>query len=128
MPKKKIFLFFFYVGMITFVNAQVQKISGKILNDAGTPIPGVTVTFKETKNITQSMNDGNFIIVIPEKSAMVLVFSFIGYTTEEVAIKNYLPLDVTLSSTTKDIDDVVVIGNGTQRKRDLTESVEKVNI
>jgi hypothetical protein len=46
MPKKKIFLFFFYVGMITFVNAQVQKISGKILNDAGTPIPGVTVTFK----------------------------------------------------------------------------------
>ena len=128
MPKKKIFLFFFYVGMITFVNAQVQKISGKILNDGGTPIPGVTVTFKETKNITQSMNDGNFIIVIPEKSAMVLVFSFIGYTTEEVAIKNYLPLDVTLSSTTKDIDDVVVIGNGTQRKRNLTESVEKVNI
>jgi hypothetical protein len=128
MPKKKIFLFFFYVGMITFVNAQVQKISGKILNDGGIPIPGVTVTFKETKNITQSMNDGNFIIVIPEKSAMVLVFSFIGYTTEEVAIKNYLPLDVTLSSTTKDIDDVVVIGNGTQRKRDLTESVEKVNI
>jgi hypothetical protein len=128
MPKKKIFLFFFYVGMITFVNAQVQKISGKILNDGGIPIPGVTVTFKETKNITQSMNDGNFIIVIPEKSAIVLVFSFIGYTTEEVAIKNYLPLDVTLSSTTKDIDDVVVIGNGTQRKRDLTESVEKVNI
>jgi hypothetical protein len=128
MPKKKIFLFFFYVGMITFVNAQVQKISGKILNDAGTPIPGVTVTFKETKNITQSMNDGNFIIVIPEKSAIVLVFSFIGYTTEEVAIKNYLPLVVTLSSTTKDIDDVVVIGYGTQRKRDLTESVEKVNI
>jgi hypothetical protein len=74
------------------------------------------------------MNDGNFIIVIPEKSAIVLVFSFIGYTTEEVAIKNYLPLDVTLSSTTKDIDDVVVIGYGTQRKRDLTESVEKVNI
>lgn len=128
MPKKKIFLFFFYVGMITFVNAQVQKISGKILNDGGIPIPGVTVTFKETKNITQSMNDGNFIIVIPEKSAIVLVFSFIGYTTEEVAIKNYLPLVVTLSSTTKDIDDVVVIGYGTQRKRDLTESVEKVNI
>jgi TonB-linked SusC/RagA family outer membrane protein len=128
MPKKKIFLFILYVGMISFVNAQIQKVSGKIMNDDGTPLSGVTISVKGTKTSTQSMNDGNFTINIPEKVTKVLVFSFIGYTPKEVAIKNNLPIIVTLSSATKDLDDVVVIGYGTQRKRDLTGSVAKVNI
>ena len=128
MPKKKIFLFILYVGMISFVNAQIQKVSGKIMNDDGTPLSGVTISVKGTKTSTQSMNDGNFTIAIPEKSSNVLVFSFIGYSTKEVTVKNNLPVFVTLSSATKDLDDVVVIGYGTQRKRDLTGSVAKVNI
>ncbi len=128
MPKKKIFLFILYVGMISFVNAQIQKVSGKIMNDDGTPLSGVTISVKGTKTSTQSMNDGNFTINIPEKVTKVLVFSFIGYTPKEVAIKNNLPIIVTLSSATNDLDDVVVIGYGTQRKRDLTGSVAKVNI
>ena len=69
MPKKKIFLFILYVCMISFVNAQIQKVSGKIMNDDGTPLSGVTISVKGTKTSTQSMNDGNFTIAIPEKSS-----------------------------------------------------------
>ncbi len=114
--------------MISFANAQIQKISGKILNDDGTALPGVTVTVKGTKTSTQSMNDGNFTISMPEKSSKVLVFTFIGYTSKETTVKNNLLLVVTLSSATKELDDVVVIGYGTQRKKDLTGSVAKVNM
>jgi hypothetical protein len=67
MLKKKIFLFFFYVGMISFVNAQVKKISGKILNNESTPLSSVTV--KGTKTSNQSMNEGNFTVVIHEKES-----------------------------------------------------------
>lgn len=101
-------------------------VKGKIVDDSGDPIPGTTVLQKGTSNGTVTDIDGNFSLIVP--SDATLVISFIGFKTIEVPVGGKTELGaITLPSDLQQLEQVVVIGYGTQRKVDLTGSVAIVN-
>jgi TonB-linked SusC/RagA family outer membrane protein len=98
------------------------SIKGKVANDQGEGIPGVSVLVKGTTSGTATGSDGTYSLTVPDEKA-TLVFSFIGYITEEVAVNNRTVIDVVLLPTIESLSEVVVVGYGTVRKSDLTGSV-----
>lgn len=90
----------------------------------GKPLPGVSITLKGTQNGTTSTADGNYTLSV--SSNAVLVFSYIGYSSQEVAVGNRTTLDVRLAPDTRQLSEVVVVGYGTQVKRDITGAVSTV--
>jgi len=104
-------------------NAQQQKsITGKVTDSAGGPLPGVSVIIKGTTNGTITDGNGKYSFSdIPEKAT--LQFSFVGMKTQDVAAGNKAILNIVLEEETIGIDEVVAVGYGTQRKKDLTGSV-----
>jgi TonB-dependent starch-binding outer membrane protein SusC len=102
------------------VNAYAQTIaSGKVTDNSGAGVAGITVTVKGTTNATSTNTEGNFSINIPA-GAKTLVFSGIGFTTQEVPVGGQASYDVTLQNSTSSLNEVVVIGYGTVKKKDLT--------
>ncbi len=101
-------------------------VKGKIVDGNGEPLPGATIVEKGTTNGSITDNDGNFSITVP--SDATLVVSFVGFINEEVTVGGKTELGtITLIPEIKTLDQVVVIGYGTQRKVDLTGSVAVVN-
>ncbi|MBW3130198.1 TonB-dependent receptor [Hymenobacter profundi] len=101
-------------------------VSGKVLDSKGGVLPGVSVVVKGTTTGTSTDGNGAFTLVVPENS--VLVFSFVGYTRQEVPVNGATSsLSVTLSESAQEMENVVVIGYGTARKSDLTGSVASVS-
>lgn len=99
---------------------------GKIVDENGESLPGATVQQKGTSNGTITANNGNFSLSVP--SDATLIVSFIGYKSIEVTVGGKTELgNITLVSDLTELDQVVVIGYGTQRKVDLTGSVAIVN-
>ncbi|SER69497.1 TonB-linked outer membrane protein, SusC/RagA family [Pedobacter rhizosphaerae] len=112
-------------GLISFAFAQSRVISGKVTSSNAEPIPGVSIFVKGTpSNGTQSDATGSYKISIPS-DAKILVFTFIGYKTKESAITG-TTLNVTLDEENTTLSDVVVVGYGTQIKRDVSGSVTSV--
>lgn len=105
--------------------AQNGTVKGKIITETGEALPGVTILLKGTTNGTTSDGEGNYSLNVPNGNG-TLVVSFIGYTTQEVAINNRTTLDVTLTPDAKSLEEVVVVGYGTQRKSDMTGAVGSV--
>lgn len=102
-----------------------QKVTGKVKDSSGEPVIGASVVVKDNKTMgTITDFDGNFSLEVPSKS--VLVISYIGYVTQEVPVTGKKSLDIILKEDTKTLDEVVVIGYGTQRKGDVTSSVASV--
>lgn len=102
-----------------------QKVTGKVKDSSGEPVIGASVVVKDNKTMgTITDFDGNFSLDVP--SGGVLVISYIGYVTQEVPVTGKKSLDVMLKEDTKTLDEVVVIGYGTQRKGDVTSSVASV--
>lgn len=97
------------------------NITGKIVDEKGLPLPGVTVTVKEDNKTTISDTDGNFHINTDANNT--LLFYFVGYERLEKAIGGQLTLNVVLKPSTNQLKDVVVVGYGTQNKKDITTSV-----
>lgn len=96
-------------------------VKGKVIDETGAPIAGVTVTSKGTGSGTQTDENGRFKITVGYNA--ILVFSYISFTSEEVAVNGKAVIDVTMRSIAKDLDQVVVIGYGSVKKSDLTGSV-----
>jgi TonB-linked SusC/RagA family outer membrane protein len=106
---------------------QVQTISGKVLAaDRNEPLPGVTVVVKGTTIGTGTAADGSFSLSVPNGTG-TLVVSFVGYITKELPITGTTPITVTLSQDVKALQEVVVVGYGTQRKSDVTGSLSSVS-
>ena len=104
------------------------SISGRIVDEKGDGIPGVTVVVKGTTLGTTSDASGNYSLSVPDGQGNgTLLFSFIGYATKEVRIGNQTVLNVTLEPDTKALEEVVVTGYMTQRKADLTGAISVVN-
>ncbi|MBX3255412.1 MAG: TonB-dependent receptor [Chitinophagaceae bacterium] len=120
--EKKLFLLFLGVLTTALSYSQVKKITGKVTGPDQTPLEGVTVTVKGTSIATTTVNDGSFIIEVPG-TAKVLVFSFAGMETQEAALSGNVPLAVQLKNKDGQLDDIVVIGYGTQKRKDLTGSI-----
>lgn len=104
------------------VSAQDRQISGKVTDASdGSGLPGVSVQVKGTRKGVSTNVDGSYRIEAPSNAT--LVFSYVGYTTQEVAIGNKTVVDMTLSADVKSLEEVVVVGYGEQKKRDITGSV-----
>ncbi|GAA4456974.1 TonB-dependent receptor [Nibrella saemangeumensis] len=102
--------------------AQDRRVTGKVTNaEDGTAVPGVNIQLKGTNRGTQSDASGNYTINVPSAGG-TLIFSFIGAVTQEVSIGNRTTVDVKLANDTRSLNEVVVVGYGTQQRRDLTGS------
>ena len=102
------------------------EISGTILDQEGIPLPGANIVEKGTTTGTQSDFDGNYSLVVSGQNATVVV-SYIGFSTKEVAVNGQATLNVTLEESAAALDEIVVVGYGTQRKSDLTGSVTSLS-
>ncbi|KHJ39290.1 TonB-dependent receptor SusC [Pedobacter glucosidilyticus] len=101
-------------------------ITGKVVDAAGMPLPGVSVRIKGSTTGTTTDVNGKYTINIPD-AGTVLVFSFIGFTSQEIVVNNQKSVDVTLIDDSKTLSEVVVVGYGTQKRADITGSVAIVN-
>jgi TonB-linked SusC/RagA family outer membrane protein len=104
---------------------QAKPITGKVTDNNGQPLAGVTITAKGTQRNAMTNDDGSFSIEVPD-GTNVLIFSYAGMQTQEVTIGNSTTLSVQLKPSETDLEDVVVIGYGTQKKANLTGAVATV--
>ena len=120
-------ILFIFLIFPFFIVAQSKNINGTVNDENGTPLPGATVQLKGSDTVGAITDfDGNFSISIPSDSSNVLVFSYIGYTNQEVDVTNQLSINVNLLPDTEALEEVVVVGYGTVLKRDLTGAVSSV--
>ncbi len=101
-----------------------QNISGTVVSQAGNTLEGVSISLKGTSLGTSTNNAGKF--TIAAGSDATLVFSFIGYVLKEVPVGGRTDLSITLTPSDRELEQVVVVGYGTQRKRDVTGSISTV--
>ncbi|MCY1719390.1 TonB-dependent receptor [Prolixibacteraceae bacterium Z1-6] len=107
------------------VAPQQKSVSGNVTDEAGQPLPGVTVIIKGTTNGTVTNMDGNYTISnIPDGAA--LVFSFVGMLTQEVEVGTQTSINIAMKTDAIGIEEVVAVGYGTQKKINLTGSVSTV--
>ncbi|MDF9797884.1 TonB-linked SusC/RagA family outer membrane protein [Catalinimonas alkaloidigena] len=103
------------------------RVSGKVVSDDDREgMPGVNVIVKETSIGTVTNIDGDFSIEVSGQDA-ILVFSSVGYITQEIIVGNQTEINVTLASDVRALDELVVVGYGTQKKRDITGSISSVS-
>lgn len=107
------------------VSDKKSPVTGVVRGPDGQPLRGVSVTVKGGKAGTSTDDNGNFSLTVDE-SATTLIFSYVGYESREVSIVNRETVSVVLQAETKGLDDVVVVGYGTQRKRDVTGAVQTI--
>jgi TonB-linked SusC/RagA family outer membrane protein len=115
-------LFFLMAGMATAVNA--QEITGTVTDEVGSPLPGVTVIIKGTTDGTQTGPDGEY--RISASPSDVLRFTYIGKKPIEERVGNQTTIDVQMSEDATELQELVVVGYGSQEKSDLTGSVASV--
>lgn len=101
------------------------SITGKVTNQNNEPLAGASVTEKGTNNISLTTSDGSFAINVVSPSS-TLVISYVGYATREIDLNNQNNITVALTQTNANLSDVVVVGYGTSKRKDLTGSVASV--
>jgi TonB-dependent starch-binding outer membrane protein SusC len=104
-----------------------QIVSGRVSDENGAGLPGVSIVQKGTQRGTTTSTDGKYSLNVPNGQA-VLVFSFVGYATQELEVGNRATLNVSLALDNKSLNEVVVVGYGTQKKENLTGSVAAINV
>jgi TonB-linked SusC/RagA family outer membrane protein len=106
-----------------------KNVTGQILDENGQGLPGVSVIVKGTQTGTTSDSDGKFSINVPAglENQTSLVFSFVGYKSEELVLKNQSVIEIKMTPEDKSLAEVVVVGYGTVEKKDLTGSVATVS-
>lgn len=109
----------------TVLDYQGLALSGKVTDETNTPLPGVSIIERGTTNGTVTDSDGNYRITVGSRES-ILVFSFVGTTTQQVTVGDQSQISVSLLSDIETLGEVVVIGYGTQEKKDITGSVTSV--
>jgi TonB-linked SusC/RagA family outer membrane protein len=120
-------LFSFVCLSLCFVQVygQSKPVTGKILDEAGKPIPGVSVVLKSTTTGTISNGDGAYTLSVSQDA--ILVFSAISYESQEVAVNGQSTIDVVMKPSSKLLNEVVVVGYGTQSKKAITGAVQTLS-
>lgn len=127
MRKQLLTLFFLFLGFA--ITAQEKTVAGKVTDESGNPLPGVNIMEKGTNHGTSTNFEGLYSLG-NLKNGSVLEFSYIGFATQLRNVsgtQQQITINVTLSEDTQQLDDVVVIGYGTQRKSDVTGAVASVD-
>ena len=119
------------LGMLCMTPAHAQQqgqtITGTVLDDSREPLPGVSVTVKGATVATLTDGNGRYSITVPGNDA-VLVYSFLGFAPQEIKVGVRAVIDVTLKEDVQKLDEVVVIGYGTQTKKSLTAAVSTMDM
>jgi len=105
--------------------AQTKSVTGKVSDEKGNPIAGASVLVKGTNIGTSTNASGNFTLGVPT-SATILVISYVGYSSQEADITSSSNISISLKPESSTLSDVVVVGYGTARRKDLTGSVASV--
>ncbi|MEX8547378.1 MAG: TonB-dependent receptor [Mucilaginibacter sp.] len=101
-------------------------VTGTVKDSKGQPLPGVSIRVKGTTTGIVTNVDGKYSIQLPDGNS-TLTFSFIGFTTQEVAVNKRTQIDITLLDKPSALNEVIVVGYGTQKKSDITGSITSVN-
>ncbi|MEO6849378.1 MAG: carboxypeptidase-like regulatory domain-containing protein, partial [Mucilaginibacter sp.] len=117
-------LFFFLLSVTAF--AQSKKITGTVLDEKGQTLPGATVKAKSGKVTTATDVNGKFSIDV-EATEASLITTFLGYSDQETPINGQSNLTIHLTTSARNLNDIVVIGYGTQRRKDVTGSIASVS-
>jgi TonB-dependent starch-binding outer membrane protein SusC len=122
---KHLLILLFTIGFLPLVMAQQVKVSGIVTNAAtGETLPGVTIVVKGTTSGTTTDIDGKFSLDVA--SSATLVFSFIGMESQEVAVQGRTSINVALASSASMLEEIVVVGYGTSKVKDLTSAITTV--
>ncbi|MCZ2222269.1 MAG: TonB-dependent receptor [Chitinophagales bacterium] len=116
--------FFLFIGQLLSQNS--RTVTGKVTDEAGAAIANASVVVKGTTIGTTTANDGTFSLKVPE-TAKRLIISSVNHETVEVSISSSSNVSVRLQSTTSNLEEVVVVGYGVQKKKEVTGSISKVN-
>jgi len=119
-------LFLFGIKEPAFAQPGSINLSGSVKDEAGVPIPGVTIMVKGTTSGTITGNDGKYTLESRQVKG-ILVFSFIGLQKEELSFNGNGTFNIVMKSTTIDLEEIVAVGYGTQKKRNVTGAIETVN-
>jgi len=103
-------------------NSQYREVKGTVTDKNGEVLPGVSVKLKGTMIQTSTNNQGAYLIQVPENEN-TLVFSFIGFATQEVIVNSQQTVDVSLAASVSNLDEIVVVGYGTQRRSLVTSAI-----
>jgi len=122
--KKSYFLLILALITTAFLNAQNSEVNGSVSGVDGLSIPSANVLIQGSNTGTTTDFDGNFSISV--KSGDVLIVSYIGFLTQSITISNQTSLTIVLQSDASELDEVVVVGYGTQKKSNLTGAISKV--
>lgn len=104
------------------------KVSGIIKDANGQSLAGVSIKVKDAQTATNTDANGRYQISLSNPSSAILMFSYVGYVTKQIQVNDKAVLDVVLAEDSKSLNDMVVIGYGTQKRRDLTGSVSSVSM
>ena len=116
-------LCFAVMSVTAFAQAQVKGVVTNVKD--GMPAQGVTVSVKGTSTTTQTDNKGTFSILAPPNGT--LIFSSVSFDRQEVGISGKTYLAVSITSSTTSLDEVIVVGYGTQKRREITGAITKVS-
>ena len=125
--QKRLYLFLALMALLGIQNslfAQNMQIRGKVMDDQGLPLPGVSVTEKNNRTGTVTNTDGQYQISVP--SGSVLVFRFLGFVTEEVSVRNERVIDLKMKLSATNLNEVAVIAYGEQKKVTLTGAISSI--
>lgn len=120
------FILTLLIAGISGVNAQNLIIKGRVLDEYKEGLPGTNISVKGTTTGVTCDFDGNYSIAVPDKNA-VLIFSFIGYKNQEVKVGNQTVINVQLESQSQMVDEVVIVGFGSQKKINATGAVKTID-
>jgi len=115
-----------HILIVQKVQQQINKITGTVIDELNEPIIGANIAIKGTSTGTLSDINGQFSLDVPQGATLII--SFIGYQTQEIAVGSRTSLNITLKEDSQVLDEVVVVGYGVQRKRDLTGAVSSIKM
>lgn len=122
----KQFLLLLFFGVISFTAGAQVTVSGVVTDAMNEPLPGITVAVENTASGTITDQDGKYNITVPDKNS-TLLFSFIGFATQKITVNGRSVINVTLLEDVAMLDEVVVVGYGTQKKVNVTGAVSSIN-
>ena len=118
-----------FVSLLNAQNTlgQERTVTGKVVDDTSTPLPGLSVILKGTKNGTQTDFDGFYSITIPDTGEEVLEYHYLGYTSESIKVGLQKEIDVTMGTDIDALDEVIVVGYGVQKKASVVGAIGMIN-
>ncbi|CCH02940.1 hypothetical protein FAES_4941 [Fibrella aestuarina BUZ 2] len=115
-----------FLGWLAPMLAQNRSISGRVTDESAKELPGVSIVLKGTQRGTVSEANGQYKLNLPDSGPVTLIFSFVGYQSQEVNVTDQANLNISLKPDDNSLEEVVVVGYGTQKKKDLTGALSTI--